>query len=88
MERFQQTLKKWLRAQPPTATLTDLHTQLDAFREDYNHQRQHRSLAGRIPEIGATRAGTSARRGLCEAVSAQRTGQPALRGSLEQGGQV
>ena len=38
VERFQQTLKKWLRAQPPAATLADLQTQLEAFREVYNHQ--------------------------------------------------
>ena len=31
VERFQQTLKKWLRAQPPAGTLTDLQAQLDAF---------------------------------------------------------
>ena len=45
VERFQQTLKKWLRAQPvqPT-TIADLQTLLDAFVEAYNHHRPHRSL--------------------------------------------
>ena len=45
VERFQQTLKKWLRAQPvqPT-TIAELQTLLDAFVEAYNHHRPHRSL--------------------------------------------
>jgi transposase InsO family protein len=44
VERFQQTMKKWLRAQPPATTITDLQTQLDTFADYYNHQRPHRSL--------------------------------------------
>jgi transposase InsO family protein len=45
VERFQQTLKKWLRAQrPQPATLAELQTLLDAFVEEYNHRRPHRSL--------------------------------------------
>jgi transposase InsO family protein len=48
VERFQQTLKKWLRAQPtqPT-TLAELQALLDAFIEEYNHRRPHRSLPHR-----------------------------------------
>ncbi len=45
VERFQQTMKRWLRAQPPAATITELQTQLDTFVEHYNHHRPHRSLA-------------------------------------------
>lgn len=45
MERFHQTLKKWLTAQPPATALAELQTQLDAFVEEYNHRRPHRSLA-------------------------------------------
>ena len=47
-ERFQQTMKKWLRAQPkqPT-TIAELQTLLDRFREEYNHRRPHRSLEHR-----------------------------------------
>jgi hypothetical protein len=47
-ERFQQTMKKWLRAQPAQpATLTQLQALLDAFADQYNHQRPHRSLPHR-----------------------------------------
>lgn len=45
VERFQQTLKKWLRAQPaqPT-TIAELQTLIDLFVEAYNRRRPHRSL--------------------------------------------
>ncbi len=46
VERFQQTLKRWLRAQPPAATLHELQHQLDTFTTHYNHHRPHRSLPG------------------------------------------
>ena len=47
-ERFQQTMKKWLAAQPvqPT-TIADLQALLDAFVDAYNHRRPHRSLPQR-----------------------------------------
>jgi hypothetical protein len=45
VERFQQTLKKWLRAQPTATTIAELQTQLDVFVDRYNHHRPHRSLA-------------------------------------------
>jgi transposase InsO family protein len=48
VERFQQTLKKWLRAQhPQPATLTELQHLLDQFTATYNHQRPHHSLPRR-----------------------------------------
>ena len=48
VERFQQTLKKWLRAQPvQPATIAELQALLDAFVEEYNHRRPHRSLPHR-----------------------------------------
>jgi transposase InsO family protein len=48
VERFQQTLKKWLRAQQPQpATLGELQALLDTFVELYNHRRPHRSLPHR-----------------------------------------
>jgi transposase InsO family protein len=48
VERFQQTLKKWLRAQrvQPT-TITELQQHLDAFVAEYNQRRPHRSLPHR-----------------------------------------
>lgn len=49
VERFQQTLKKWLTAQPPAGTLRELQTQLDAFVDEYNNRRPHRSLANKTP---------------------------------------
>jgi hypothetical protein len=48
VERFQQTLKKWLRAQEQQpATIDQLQTLLDRFREEYNQRRPHRSLPHR-----------------------------------------
>jgi transposase InsO family protein len=44
VERFQQTLKNWLAAQPAAVTLTELQAQLDAFAAVYNQRRPHRSL--------------------------------------------
>jgi hypothetical protein len=49
VERFQQTLKKWLRTQPPATTIEDLQTQLESFRDYYNTIRPHRSLDQRTP---------------------------------------
>jgi transposase InsO family protein len=48
VERFQQTMKKWLRAQPdqPT-TIAELQTLLDTFTIEYNQRRPHRSLPHR-----------------------------------------
>ncbi len=45
VERFQQTMKRWLNNQTRPATITELQQQLDAFVEHYNHHRPHRSLA-------------------------------------------
>ena len=48
VERFQQTMKKWLRTQPDQpATIADLQILVDAFAEEYNHRRPHRSLEHR-----------------------------------------
>jgi transposase InsO family protein len=50
VERFQQTLKRWLRQQPAPATLVELQALLDTFRTIYNQQRPHRSLRdARLP---------------------------------------
>jgi transposase InsO family protein len=45
VERFQQTLKKWLRGQPSQpATIGQLQALINAFVTEYNHHRPHRSL--------------------------------------------
>jgi transposase InsO family protein len=49
IERFWQTLKKWLRAHQAPATLADLNDLLEQFRDFYNHQRPHRALRGASP---------------------------------------
>jgi len=51
VERFHQTLKKFLAKQPRAHTLAELQLQLDAFRAYYNQRRPHRSLAGRTPLV-------------------------------------
>jgi transposase InsO family protein len=51
VERFQQTLKRWLRAQPRARTIPELQDQLDAFVHTYNHQRPHTSLRRRTPAV-------------------------------------
>ena len=50
VERFHQTLKKWLTAQPPANTLPELQRQLDRFRRYYNTVRPHRAIDRRTPE--------------------------------------
>ncbi len=50
VERFQQTLKKWLRKQPPPHDLGELQHQLDRFTHIYNHQRPHQGI-GRVTPI-------------------------------------
>ena len=57
VERLNATLKKWLGARPPAATLADLQALLDEFADHYNHHRKHRSLNRRRPaEVYAARA--------------------------------
>jgi transposase InsO family protein len=54
VERFQQTMKAWLRRQPsqPT-TIAELQRLLDVFVDLYNRERPHRSLAGRVVPAAA-----------------------------------
>jgi transposase InsO family protein len=49
VERFQQTLKKWLRCQPQAADLAELQAQLDLFVAYYNYQRPHRAIGRMTP---------------------------------------
>jgi transposase InsO family protein len=50
VERFHQTLKKWLDRQPRPATVRQLQALLDGFRDYYNIIRPHRALARRSPQ--------------------------------------
>jgi transposase InsO family protein len=45
IERFHQTLKRWLSSQPAADTLPELQHQLDTFGQLYNHDRVHRAHA-------------------------------------------
>lgn len=48
VERFQQTLKRWLSAQADQPeTIIELQALLDVFADHYNHERPHRSLPER-----------------------------------------
>jgi transposase InsO family protein len=49
VERFHQTLKRYLSRQAPAENLPHLQLQLDTFRMYYNQQRPHRSVDGRTP---------------------------------------
>jgi Integrase core domain len=51
VERFHQTLKKWLTTRPRARTLRQLQAQLDTFRGSDNTQRPHRASAG-APDPG------------------------------------
>jgi len=50
IERFHQTLKKWLSGQEAAEDLKELQRQLDEFRTLYNTQRPHRALEMRTPQ--------------------------------------
>lgn len=47
VERFQQTLKKWLRREPLARSMAQLQHQLDEFCRIYNHERPHQGI-GRV----------------------------------------
>jgi len=49
VERFHQTLKRFLRKQPAAHSFSELQFQLDAFREYYNSRRPHRALNRQTP---------------------------------------
>lgn len=54
IERFHQTLKKWLARQQPATTPPELQTQLDTFHQLDNQQRPHRALGGLTPPTAYT----------------------------------
>jgi transposase InsO family protein len=49
VERWQQTLKRFLTGQPPASSLRQLQQQIDTFVDEYNHRRPHRSHGKRTP---------------------------------------
>jgi transposase InsO family protein len=49
VERFHQTLKRFLRMQEPRSTLRGLQAQLDRFGSYYDEQRPHRAIGRRTP---------------------------------------
>jgi transposase InsO family protein len=49
VERFHQTLQRWLAARPAARTVAELQRQLDEFRAHYNERRPHRALHRRTP---------------------------------------
>jgi hypothetical protein len=66
VERFHQTLKRWLAKQPRARTTQELQAELDWFRAYYNTVRPHRSLGRRTPAeaFGARPKATPALPGL------------------------
>jgi transposase InsO family protein len=51
VERFHQTLKRFLSRQTAPHSLAELQLQLDTFRAYYNQRRPHRALGGRTPLV-------------------------------------
>ena len=51
VERFHQTVKRYLAKQPRPRNIAQLQAQLDAFRTYYIQRRAHRALAGRTPLV-------------------------------------
>jgi transposase InsO family protein len=49
IERFHQTLKRWLDADPSPATIDQLQQRCNHFVDEYNQRRPHRSLDSRTP---------------------------------------
>lgn len=54
VERFHQTLKRWLARQRPARSVDQLQGQLDWFRDYYNRVRPHRAVGRRTPEEAFT----------------------------------
>jgi transposase InsO family protein len=49
VERFHQTLKRWLGRRPAASDLASLQAQLETFRTVYNERRPHRAIGRRTP---------------------------------------
>jgi transposase InsO family protein len=79
VERFHQTLKRFLLKQPRPRSLAHLQLQLDAFRSYYNQRRPHRALAQRTP-LAAFNARLKARPALPQAATHFRVRQDKVDG--------
>ena len=73
VERFHQTLKRYLAKQAPARSVAVLQAQLDTFRAYYNQHRPHRALQGRTP-LMAFAGGIKARPEGASAASETSTG--------------
>ena len=51
VERFHQTMKRFLAAQPKAATISELQAQVDRFAAYYNEVRPHRGIGRRTPKV-------------------------------------
>lgn len=51
VERFHQSMKRWLAAQEQPSTLPELQNLLDTWSDTYNNHRPHRSLNRRTPAV-------------------------------------
>ena len=58
IERFHQTLKRWLATQPLAGSHRQLQVQLDSYLDHYNHRRPHRALRSRGDTPAAAWAAT------------------------------
>jgi transposase InsO family protein len=67
VERFHQTLKKWLARHDLAATIGGLQAQLDQFTAYYNTARPHRAIGRRTPKPPGTPAPGPYRRGRASA---------------------
>lgn len=54
IERFHQTLKRYLHQQPRAGSPAELQEQLDTFRRKYNTKRPHKALRGATPDHAYT----------------------------------
>jgi len=92
VERFHQTLKRFLAKQVPARSIPHLQLQLDTFRAYYNHHRPHRALHGQSTRVSrpipapwsrrftaafARTGPTSRARSPCATSAASDTSQPA-----------
>ncbi len=75
VERFQQTLKAWLRSHPQPRSIAELQALLDAFVTLYNDHRPHRSLQHRATPATAYQARPKASPGHLDAHAHQRVRQ-------------